>query len=186
MDISDYIPSEFLKTSLVGLLLVVGVSVGFFVFTPTFPSSIVALNEAGDTIATIAGLACGLLCCPGLLCIWIHKLRFPMIIILSFILLLFLSAAAVNAACENLSYAMVKTHEPEKHLCTITQKGRDGNYNQLTFKVHDTDEEYTIDSSSSDKFFYRVEEGDVCVVYILKGGIGIDFLVDMRVKSRSK
>lgn len=185
MDVSDYIPSDGLKTCLVGLLLVVGISVGFFVFTPAPPSSIVVLNEAGDTIATIFGTACGILCCPGLLCIWVHKLRFPMLIIVSFVLLLFLSATCIIHACNNLSYAMVKTHEPEKHLCTITQKGRDGSFDKLTFRLQDTNEEHTIDSAPSDNFFNRVEEGDVCVAYILRGGICIDFLVDIRVKSRN-
>lgn len=179
------LPDGLLKSSLVGLLIMVGVSVGCFVFTPSPPGSVMALNSAGDIVATVAATACSILCCPGLLCIFIHKLRFPMLIITAFVLLLFLSAVCITHACENISYALVKRNAPEKHLCTITQKGREGNFDKLSFRLQDGNEkEYTIETTSTCVFYDRVEEGDVCVAYILQGGIGIDFIVDMRVRSR--
>ena len=87
-----------MKNWLAGLLIVLGVSVAAFVFTPAPPDSIVTLDDAGDTIATIAGTICGILCCPGLLCIFIKKWRFPMVIIASFVLLLFLAAVCLDHA----------------------------------------------------------------------------------------
>ena len=180
------IPSGLFKSSLVGLLILVGVSVGIFVFTPSLPDSMVPLSNSGDVIATIAATACGLLCCPGILCFFIEKIRFPMIIIVSFVLLLFLSATCIDHAWKNLSYALAKDKTPEKHLCTITQKGKDGSFDELTFRLKDGKEkEYTIDcSSEACRFYDYVEEGDECVAYILQGGFGVDFIMDMRVRAR--
>ena len=45
-----------LRNWLVGLLIVVGVSVGIFVFTPSPPDSVVSLSDAGDIIAAVAGV----------------------------------------------------------------------------------------------------------------------------------
>ena len=61
MDIERIVEGS-LKNWLVGLLIVLGVSVAAFVFTPAPPDSIVTLDDAGDTIATIAGTICGILC----------------------------------------------------------------------------------------------------------------------------
>ena len=60
----EELPNGLLKKSLVGLLILVGVSVGALVFTPSPPDSVVSLSDAGDVIATVAATACGLLCCP--------------------------------------------------------------------------------------------------------------------------
>lgn len=110
-----------LQKYLVGLLIVLGISVGIFVFTPSPPDSVVMLdNTSGDIISTVAAVACGICCCPGFLCIFIKKLRFPMIIIVSFILLLFLAATCLEHACMNLNYALSRDKSPVERLCVIT------------------------------------------------------------------
>ncbi len=119
MDIERIVEGS-LKNWLVGLLIVLGVSVAAFVFTPAPPDSIVTLDDAGDTIATIAGTICGILCCPGLLCIFIKKWRFPMVIIASFVLLLFLAAVCLDHAYNNLNYALAKDKTPVERPCVIT------------------------------------------------------------------
>lgn len=119
MDIERIVEGP-LKNWLVGLLIVLGVSVALFVFTPAPPDSVVTLDDTGDTIATIAATICGILCCPGLLCIFIKKLRFPMVIILAFVLLLFLAAVCIDHAYNNLNYALSKDKNPVERLCVIT------------------------------------------------------------------
>ena len=109
-----------LKKSLVGLLILVGVGVGCFVFTPAPPDSVVTFDDSGDIIATVAAVAMGLCCCPGFLCIFIKKLRFPMLIIVSFILLLFLVAVCLDHAYMNLNYAFSKDKTPVERMCVIT------------------------------------------------------------------
>ena len=204
-----------LKKSLVGLLILVGVSVGALVFTPAPPDSVVSLNNAGDIIATVAATACGLLCCPGFLCIFIKKWRFPMLIIVSFVLLLFLSAVCIDHAYENLNYAFSKDHTPVKRPCVIThhkhnqsthireerRTGKDvfGNEKEyvteheettdtyeLKFRFLDGDkQELSISRDTPFEFYNRVYEGDTCVAYILTGALGIDYVQDMRVKKRA-
>lgn len=127
MDIERIVEGP-LKNWLVGLLIVLGVSVALFVFTPAPPDSVVTLDGTGDTIATIAATICGILCCPGLLCIFIKKLRFPMVIILAFVLLLFLAAVCIDHAYNNLNYALSKDKNPVERLCVITHHA----HNQTT------------------------------------------------------
>ena len=110
-----------LKKGLVGLLILVGVGVGAFVFTPSPPDSVVTFDDSGDIIATVAATAMGLCCCPGFLCIFIKKLRFPMLIIVSFILLLFLAAVCLDHAYQNLNYAFSKDKSPVERMCVITE-----------------------------------------------------------------
>ena len=205
-----------LKKYLVGLLILVGVSVGIFVFTPAPPDSVVSLSHAGDTIATIAATACGLLCCPGILCIFIKKWRFPLLIILSFVLLLFLSAVCIQHAYENLNYAFSKDKTPVERLCVIThhkhnhsthirqdhRTGKDvfGNETEYVTEHEETTDQYvlkfrfldggkselTISRDAPFAFYNRVYEGDTCVAYILTGALGIDYVQDMRVKKRAR
>lgn len=205
-----------LKTWLVGLLIVVGVSVGIFVFTPSPPDSVVSLSDAGDTIATIAATACGILCCPGLLCIFIKKWRFPLLIIVSFVLLLFLSAVCIDHAYNNLNYAFSKDKSPVERPCIIThhkhnkvtsthqdhRTGKDvfGNEKEyvtertettdqyeLRFRFLDGDQkELAISRDNPFEFYNRVYEGDTCVAYILTGALGIDYVQDMRVRKRAR
>ena len=204
-----------LRNWLVGLLIVVGVSVGIFVFTPSPPDSVVSLSDAGDIIATVAATACGLLCCPGFLCIFIKKWRFPLLIIVSFVLLLFLSAVCIQHAYENLNYAFSKDKSPVERPCVITyhqhnvsthiredhRTGKDvfGNEKEyvtqheetttkyeLKFRFLDGDEqEFTISRDKPFEFYNRVYEGDTCVAYILTGALGIDYVQDMRVRKRA-
>ena len=204
-----------LKKSLVGLLILVGVSVGALVFTPSPPDSVVSLNNAGDVIATVAATACGLLCCPGLLCIFIKKWRFPMLIITAFVLLLFLSAVCIDHAYENLNYAFSKDKTPVERPCVITHHkhnhstnireerhtGKDvfGNEKEYVTGYEETTDKYELKfrfldgnkqelSISRDTpfgFYKRVYEGDTCVAYILTGALGIDYVQDMRVKKRA-
>lgn len=204
-----------LKKSLVGLLILVGVSVGALVFTPSPPDSVVSLNNAGDVIATVAATACGLLCCPGLLCIFIKKWRFPMLIIIAFVLLLFLSAVCIDHAYENLNYAFSKDKSPVERPCVITHHkhnqsthirqehhtgktifGDEKEYvteyeeasdkYELKFRFLDGDrQELTISRDTPFEFYNRVYEGDTCVAYILTGALGIDYVQDMHVKKRA-
>ena len=119
MDIERIVEGP-LRKWLVGLLIVVGVSVGLLVFTPSPPDSVLTLDDTGDTIATIAATICGILCCPGLLCIFIKKLRFPMVIILAFVLLLFLAGVCIDNAYNNLNYALTKDKTAVERPCVIT------------------------------------------------------------------
>lgn len=215
MDIERIVEGP-LKTWLVGLLIVVGVSVGIFVFTPSPPDSVVSLSDAGDAIATIAATACGILCCPGLLCIFIKKMRFPMLIIVSFVLLLFLSAVCLDHAYNNLNYVFSKDKSPVERPCVIThhkhnkvmsthqdhRTGKDvfGNEKEyvtertettdqyeLKFRFLDGDQrELTISRDNPFVFYNRVYEGDTCVAYILTGALGIDYVQDMRVRKRAR
>ena len=215
MDIERIVEGP-LKNWLVGLLIVVGVSVGIFVFTPSPPDSVVSLSDAGDTIATIAATACGILCCPGLLCIFIKKWRFPLLIIVSFVLLLFLSAVCIDHAYNNLNYAFSKDKSPVERPCVIThhkhnkvtrthqdhRTGKDvfGNEKEyvtertettdqyeLKFRFLDGDQkELTISRDNPFEFYNRVYEGDTCVAYILTGALGIDYVQDMRVRKRAR
>lgn len=119
MDIERIVEGS-LKNWLVVLLIVLGVSVAAFVFTPAPPDSVVTLDDTGDTIATIVGTICGILCCPGFLCIFIKKWRFPMLIIASFVLLLFLAAVCLDHAYNNLNYSLAKDKTPVERPCVIT------------------------------------------------------------------
>lgn len=208
MEIKE-LPDGCLKRSLVGLLILVGVSVGILVFTPQPPQTIVSFNETSDTIATVAAVACGLLCCPGILCIFIKKLRFPTLIALSFVLLLFLSFSCINAAYENLNYTLAKDKTPKERLCVIThhkenhtsftqvQDKKDvfGNDYQtetttdvdkysMSFCFLDDGTEKTLTKDAPFHFYRKVAEGDTCIAYILTGAFGMDYVVDMRVKRR--
>lgn len=118
--IEDFVEGS-MKKYLVGLLIVLGIGVGIFVFTPSPPDSVVLLdNTSGDVIATVAAVACGICCCPGFLCIFIKKLRFPMLIIVSFILLLFLTATCLDHAFKNLNYVFSSDKTPVERPCVIT------------------------------------------------------------------
>ena len=211
----EELPNGLLKKSLVGLLILVGVSVGALVFTPSPPDSVVSLSDAGDVIATVAATACGLLCCPGFLCIFIKKWRFPMLIITAFVLLLFLSAVCIDHAYEHLNYAFSKDKTPVERLCVIThhkhnqsthiresrRMGKDvfghkkeyvteheetTDQYELKFRFLDGDKkELTISREKPFEFYNRVFEGDTCVAYILTGALGIDYVQDMRVKKRA-
>ena len=151
-----------LKKSLVGLLIVLGVSVGCFVFTPSPPDSVVMLdNTSGDTIATVAAVAMGLCCCPGFLCIFIKKLRFPMLIIVSFILLLFLAAVCIDHAYMNLNYAFSKDKSPVERPCVITHH----RHNRST---HIRQEHHTGKTLFGDKKEYVTEHEETTDEYVLK------------------
>lgn len=214
MDIERIVEGP-LKSWLVGLLILVGVSVGIFVFTPSPPDSVVTLDNTGDVIATVTGTICGILCCPGLLCIFIKKWRFPMLIIASFVLLLFLSAVCIDHAYNNLNYVFSKDKEPVARPCVIThhkhnkvtsthqdhRTGKDvfGNEKEYVTEHTETTDQYELkfrflDGNKSEHtisrdvpfaFYQRVYEGDTCVVYILTGALGRDYVADMRVKKRA-
>ena len=207
-----------LKKSLVGLLILVGVGVGCFVFTPAPPDSVVTFDDSGDIIATVAAVAMGLCCCPGFLCIFIKKLRFPMLIIVSFILLLFLVAVCLDHAYMNLNYAFSKDKTPVERMCVIThhkhnrtthirqdrRTGNDvfGNEKEYVTEHEETTDQYVmkfrfLDEGENGKehvisrdvpfeFYNRVYEGDTCVAYILRGGLGLDYVNDMRVTKRAR
>lgn len=158
--VEDFVEGPMQK-SLVGLLIVLGVSVGIFVFTPSPPDSVVMLDStSGDIIATVAAVACGICCCPGFLCIFIKKLRFPMLIIVSFILLLFLAAVCLDHAYKNLNYAFSQDKSPVERLCVIThhkhnrsthiredrRTGKDvfGNNKEYVTEHEETTDEYVV------------------------------------------
>lgn len=175
-------PDGFLKKSAAGLLIVVGVSVGAFVFTPAPPSSVVMFDTLGDTIATMAAMAMGLLCCPGFLCIFIEKLRFPIIIIVAFVLLLFLSAVCLDHAFINLNYALSKGREPEPRTVVIRQYSSE----KLTFRYLDNGKDVSLDRSEPLPYRAVIAEGDTCVAYIVDGALGIDYMMGLRVKRRGR
>ena len=170
MDLDD-LKDGLLHKSLVGLLIVLGVSVGAFVFTPSPPDSVVTFDDSGDVIATIAGIAMGLCCCPGFLCIFIKKLRFPMVIIVAFILLLFLSAVCLDHAYQNLNYAFSKDKSPVERMCVIThhkhnrsthirqehRTGKDvfGNETEYVTEHEETTDQYVL------KFRFLEDDGTV-------------------------
>lgn len=210
MDIKE-LDNGLLKTSLIVLLCIVGFSVACLVFSPQPPNTIVSLNDSSDIIATVAATACGLLCCPGFLCIFIKKLRFPMLIIASFVLLLFLSACCINGAYEALNYSLAKDKTPKERLCVITyhkenhstfthvedKEGVFGNtYKKetteevnkymMSFRFLDDGTEHSLSKDEPFHFYEKVYEGDTCVAYILTGAFGMDYVIDMRVKRRGR
>lgn len=212
MENFDFI--EKVRPFLVALLITVGVSVGIFVFVGAAPDSIVSINPAGDTIATVAGVLTGMLCCPGIICIFVKKIRLYVIIALAFVLLLFLSAVCLNGAYERLNYTMSKDTDPVKRMVVIThhnhhhnewvstetrtKKGilgdREVEYEEhhevdkyeMTFRFLDNGKEISISKEEPYAFYNKVAEGDTCIAYILKGALGLDYVADMRVKSRGR
>lgn len=169
-----------LKKSLVGLLAVLGICVGAFVFTPAPPDYVVTLDDTSDTIALIAAVACGVLCCPGFLCIFIEKLRFPMLIIVAFVLLLFLAAVCLDHAYMNLNYALSKSREPEPRPVVIRQC----NDEHFAFRYLDSGKDVWLDRSDPLPYPVVLAEGDTCVAYMLSGALGTDCMVDLRMKRR--
>ena len=182
--VEDFVEGT-LKKYLVGLLIVVGVGVGVFVFTPSPPDSVVMLdNTAGDVIATVAAVACGICCCPGFLCIFIKKLRFPMLIIVSFILLLFLAATCLEHAYMNLNYAFSSDKTPVERLCAITyhkhnrstQTHRDSRMGKDVFgneKEYVTEHEETTDTYVVK--FHFLDEGENATEHVISQDSPFEF-----------
>lgn len=182
--VEDFVEGPMQK-SLVGLLIVLGVSVGIFVFTPSPPDSVVMLDStSGDIIATVAAVACGICCCPGFLCIFIKKLRFPMLIIVSFILLLFLAAVCLDHAYKNLNYAFSQDKSPVERLCVIThhkhnrsthiredrRTGKDvfGNNKEYVTEHEETTDEYVVR-------FRFLDEGDNATEHVISQDSPFEF-----------
>lgn len=172
-----------IKPFCVGLLIIVGVSVGLLVFIGSAPSGIIVINPMSDTIPEVAAICSGLLCCPGFLCIFIEKLRLYVIIALAFVLLLFLSACCINAALERVSYLQTKQDEPVKREAVIlpAQEGK-----ALSFRFLDNGDEVHVDTDGTLSYFDPMEVNDTCVVYFVEGICGIDFVTDMYVRKRGR
>ena len=167
----------------VTLLIVVGMSVGLLVFVGSAPDGIIVLNSVGDVIPEVAGIATGALCCPGIICIFWERIRLYVLIALAFVLLLFLSAVCINAAFERISYLSAKNDEPVERTAVILSNNHES---QLSIKFLDTEEVKSVDSGKALSYFDPMEKGDTCVVYYLKGILGIDFVMDMYVKKRAR
>ena len=138
-----------------------------------------------------------------------------MLIILAFVLLLFLSAVCIDHAYENLNYAFSKEKTPVERPCVIThhkhnhsthirqdhRTGKDvfGNEKEYVTEHEETTDKFelkfrfldgnkkelSISRDTPFEFYNRVYEGDTCVVYILTGALGIDYVQDMRVRKRA-
>lgn len=174
---------EWIKPFCVGLLILVGVSVGLLVFVGSAPDSIIVLNPMSDIIPEMAAISMGALCCPGFICIFWKKIRMYVGISLAFVLLLFLSAACINAALERISYMQAKNNEPVKRPAVIipTEESK-----KLSFMFLDDGTEGHIDTDATLITFDRMEEGDTCVAYFVEGIFGIDFVTDMYVRKRGR
>lgn len=174
---------EGIKPFCVALLIIVGISVGLLVFVGTAPSGVIVINPLSDIIPGVAGVLTGLLCCPGIICIFVKKIRFHVVIALAFVLLLFLSATCINAALERISYLQVKDREPVMREVVILPKQDAG---EVPFRFLDDGTEGHIGSGGALSSFGPMEEGDTCVAYFLDGIIGIDFVTDMYVRRRGR
>lgn len=174
---------EGIKPFLVGILILVGVSVGLLVFVGSAPDSIIVINPLSDIIPEVAALSTGALCCPGVICIFVKKIRMYVLIVLAFVLLLFLSATCINAALERISYLQTKQDEPVKRTAVILPQ-QEGH--ALSFKFLDNGEEAHVDTEGTLTFYPRMEAGDTCVAYFVEGIMGIDFVTDMYVRRRGR
>ena len=181
------IAPPYLRTALLVFLLVVVASVGIFIFVGFVggpPDDIVSLNSALDTMAEVMAVIVGVLCCPGILCIFIEKLRIPMIIITAVVLLSFLAFCCLNAIYERLNYSLAKDGELQQRLCVIETTTPESDDYDFALRFLDNGQEVTLSQDVTVPFSNYVEEGDTCVAYILEGAFGIDYIVDMRVKRR--
>lgn len=174
---------EGIKPFCAALLIVVGISVGLLVFVGSAPDGIIIINPLSDIIPEVAAISTGALCCPGFICIFWKKIRLYVGIALAFVLLLFLSACCINAALERISYLHVKGEEPVKRTAVIipTEESQ-----KLSFQFLDDGTMAHVDADGTLTYYPRMEEGDTCVAYFLKGICGIDFVTDMYVRKRGR
>lgn len=180
------ITNLYLQTALLVFLLVVVASVGILVFVGAPPDNIVSLNSTLHMAAEAMAVITGILCFPGILCIFIKKIRIPLLIIVAVILLSFFAFCCLNIAYERLNYSFAKDKELHQRTCVITAHQHTHQDDGFAFRFLDNGQEVTLSENKSAPFYHYVEEGDTCVAYILTGAFGIDYIVDMRVKRRGR
>jgi len=172
--------SSLVKLLAASLLVLTGIAVAGVVFTSDLPYGVVPLNKVGDVIVTVAATGTMLMIIPGLLCIFVKSLRFPMVIIVSFWLLLFFALTCINVFVERVGLRMCRDKEAEPVVSVVTSH----TYQDMTLVLLDTDTGYDISSSEHHNYLVRVQEGDTCVAKVVSSGIGLRYLVGLKVKSR--
>ena len=158
----------------VSLLVLTGISVAGVVFTSELPYGVVPLNSVWDSIVGVIAFGAMLLAVAGLLCIFVKRIRFAVLLVVCFWLLL------INVFVERIGLRMCRDKEAEPVVSVV----KSHTYQEMTLVLLDTDTDYDISSSDRHNYLRRVQEGDTCVAKVVSSGIGLRYLVGLKVKSR--
>lgn len=164
----------------VSLLVLTGISVAGVVFTSELPYGVVPLNSVWDSIVGVIAFGAMLLAVAGLLCIFVKRIRFAVLLVVCFWLLLFFALACINVFVERIGLRMCRDKEAEPVVSVV----KSHTYQEMTLVLLDTDTDYDISSSDRHNYLRRVQEGDTCVAKVVSSGIGLRYLVGLKVKSR--
>lgn len=166
--------SKMLTYTLITFLILTVVGILGVLILGELPDSAIIVNPYSENVIYFCAYCFMALCVLGLFCIFIKRLRIPVGVAVSVLLLLFFEFCCWNAILENISYRVARGSESAERVMVIEDK--EVSSNSLTLRFLEDGNDGTVSVDVPEALFYRLHEGDTCVAVIWDGLCNVRFI----------